>query len=448
MKKDNSTACALRKLFFFAMVYAIVSTVLFANTQSADQSSILVISMDYDGCLSYNVCDKEGTIDMNFYDVVTKETSGGFNLHNHKTTKTNWQKVIRDKQDNLYTYIVSLCKEKKYKQVIIACGSLRQNLKIDFLNMYKKIYNNNELYQYTGSCMQGLGIFKEKVVATLKEKYGENAPSVTLDTFLMHDALNHQKDGTTFQEILNCLEEEDSAEFYKQKQGLLQENFYTDSSKISLHYTFMHRIASQHPDAKIDYCVFDDAYYCCSDRNEHEALRQYVMRSRRPKLLNACNWTFSTYPALVPFNVRFVSVPVYKGIFAEEAYITTIRGQSVEERSKENPALTEAQKEIIKQSSKLGIDKNFRSTAYKMIFLAAGSKQAMKKNKGGYCLDLFREPKDIYILPLKLNGGFAFFFIACSFMFYCVSKLFVQLGILSTSTRIALHRHWKDKWQC
>ncbi|MCC2666764.1 MAG: hypothetical protein K0S63_680, partial [Gammaproteobacteria bacterium] len=209
------------------------------------------------------------------------------NQHQLPQNKIKWKDYLRNNNNALLDYISLIICQNKYDEIIVCCGSNRQNPYTDTTNSCK-----DKLY--SGSCYEGLEIFVEEI-----EKIA--SIPVSLDRTLTADFFHKRQPGGTWARTRTWIEEE------KEELDNLFEDCPNDRTKISLHYWWIHEFAKQYHDRSIDYYGIDDNY-------------QDQIHSVNPNIINALVAAYGKKSALIPKNITFHIMP-YKGAIIEPYHI-------------------------------------------------------------------------------------------------------------------------------
>lgn len=229
---------------------------------------ILVLSLDYDDCLVRRKKDKFDPID--FDDVV--------NQKNPPLDKDKWKEYLLNDNDPLINFIKSIAPE--YDVIKVCSGSNRQNPSTDTTNSCRDDI-------YSGSCFEGLELFKEK----LQQELGRE---VELNKTTTADYFYQRQEGDTFERTLSWLR--------GKKKGLddLFQDCPNDRTKVSLHYRLMHMFAKANPKATIDYYAIDDSF-------------QGEIKLPNPSIIDAINYAYSQHLYRIPKNTHLFTMPYQNG---------------------------------------------------------------------------------------------------------------------------------------
>lgn len=205
------------------------------------ERKILGLSFDFDGCL--------------------------FHLGYHQSNEKN---VVAQNK----IFLKGIKEEfKGYDKIVAYTGSNRQDKDVD---------SSNADRNKTASCFSSL----QAICKFLGVR-------VDLDKILMADVYGGLKAGESFE---RAIEDSDS-----QKKNGYHCHWIFDEEKLTILHTQMHKLATENPDADIDFKFFDDRYDILS------ALREY----------------FTKYPCMIPDKVK-LHLYRYRGKRAR--FVSTIQG--------------------------------------------------------------------------------------------------------------------------
>lgn len=208
---------------------------------------ILGLSFDFDGCL--------------------------FHLGYHRSNKKDV--VAQNKK-----FLEGIKEEfKRYNKIVAYIGSNRQDKDIDSFNA-----DRNK----TASCFSSLQAICEFL-----------GVRVDLDKILMADIYGELDAGESFERAIG------DSDF--QKKNGYHRHWKFDEEKLTILHTQMHKLATENPDADIDFKFFDDKYDILS------ALREY----------------FNKYPCMIPDKVK---LHLYRYRGKEASFVSTIQGAGAIDR--------------------------------------------------------------------------------------------------------------------
>ncbi|KTC93759.1 hypothetical protein [Legionella drozanskii] len=261
---------------------------------------ILVLSLDYDDCLlrkydRYDHLRREKFDAVDFDEVV--------NNYQAPKGKIKWKKRLLKDNKALFAYISSIA--ANYDEIIVCCGSNRQNEYSDATNSCR-----DDLY--SGSCYEGLEI----LVSHLRTLVGV---PVQLEQTTTADHFLQRKSGETFSSTLEW------AKGLKPKSSF--KDCPNDRTKISLHYRLMHYFADklesfwakQKEEVKIDYFAIDDSY-------------QGQLKLPNPAIIDGLNEVYRERPQLIPDNTSLFTLPYQNGELKMDC-MTKIEGTGAIDRN-------------------------------------------------------------------------------------------------------------------
>ena len=280
-------------------------------SESKEAPSILpirVISLDFDKCIFNNkYC---------------------FAYASNKCASQSEVPVFEEKDDPLFTAnqnffekVKEECSQNSYQELILMMGSLRQSefKDMDLSSRVHEIFNSiGGIGLTTESCFSALTKIKDKLNRETKIK-------CKLDDFLLPDLCNDDKDGTHFKKALanNHLR---STTYEPESCPIIH-----DENKILLLYVQLNRIASQYPTNQIIFDFYDDS----------------------EKILENLSDVFTTYPTLIPTNLKLCLHHYYEGHFTNKIF-TPIQGTGE-------------------------IDFNYKENAQLLVQTAQGDKRTLKE---------------------------------------------------------------------
>lgn len=191
--------------------------------RTTTQDKILVLSLDFDGCI--------------FNDNYLTSTAPD------RLTATN---------QPLFDHIINTINNGHYARVIFMVGSNRQSKKIDDNNAATQRKINDRYYQ-SESCFPAL----KKICQFIQSK---TTVTCEVDGYLLADTAGNKPAGENFENACLCIPIQDYAYSKTRFSDDTSGNSFklVDEKKILLLYAQMHKNASRFPDAKIDFCFYDD----------------------------------------------------------------------------------------------------------------------------------------------------------------------------------------------
>ena len=207
------------------------------DSKPLQKKRIAVHSFDFDGCL--------------------------FNMEYLKFPGSQSEKVIGANR-NLFNYIANRINQEKFSEVIIMSGTARQSHEIEKFNEYARGWFGGEpdYSRRTGLAAPMLKAICDEISLTAKH-------NCVLDPVLMSDIYGGRKAGHNYGNIINTAYEG------------LHDKSVSDEYKITLLYMQIHKVASENPDAEIDFNFYDD----------------------RDDILDKLDNKFFKYPNLLPKNI-------------------------------------------------------------------------------------------------------------------------------------------------
>ena len=238
------------------------------------KNRILVLSLDYDDCLirKSKLTNAElDEINAQDFDRIVNDNISPKNMN-------KWKIPLKNDNAQLIDYIASIAPQ--YHQIILCCGSNRQNPYTDITNACRSNF-------YSGSCYEAL----EEFEATLNQYI--NIP-IVLDRTVTADFFHHRQSGETFRQTINWIKND------KIEINDLFKECPNDRTKVSLHYMFMHKFASENMGSDIDYVAVDDSF-------------QNVLKKPNPAIIDGINDVYSKNTQIIPINTTFTTIPYQDG---------------------------------------------------------------------------------------------------------------------------------------